>query len=302
MLKAWAQLVRLPNVFTAPADVIAGAALSLYVPHQDIGLPGNIVLLCLISVCYYMAGMILNDVADVDEDGRERPFRPIPSGRVSRQTASVVGVALLVAGLVIGLTQLPAGANWRQSAPLFALPVLILLYNFWLKHTWLGPITMGLCRGFNLLLGAIMVAEPTVICYIAAGVSTLYITGVTIIAFDETRRLSIFRMRVGQIVIYFSMIILAGTYHSYSRLKGMPEHVDYANYFVIALLLMPAFIWIRAVDKPEPAIIGKAIKYSILGLIVIDAVQVMYPLGWPGLLVLLFLIPALFLGKYIYST
>lgn len=302
MLKAWAQLVRLPNVFTAPADVIAGAALSLYVPHEYNGLPSNIFLLCLISVCYYMAGMILNDVADIEEDSRERPFRPIPSGRIGKRSASIAGFGLLAAGLLLGILQLPAGASWRQSLPLYALPVLILLYNFWLKHTWLGPITMGLCRGFNLLLGTIMVPELAVVCYLAAAVSTIYITGVTIIAFEETQRLSRWRMRLGQIVIFLSTIVFAGIYLDISRLKGMPEHVDYVNYFVIAIILMPVFIWIRAVDKPEPAIVGKAIKYSILGLIVIDAIHVMFPIGWAGLLVLLFLIPALYLGKFIYST
>ena len=83
--------------------------------------------------------------------------------------------------------QLPDGATCATGLPLYALPVLILLYNFWLKKTLLGPIAMGLCRGFNLLLGTI-IAEPEAICYIAAGVSTLYITGVTIIAHDETRQ------------------------------------------------------------------------------------------------------------------
>lgn len=302
MLQAWAQLVRLPNVFTAPADVIAGAALSYFQPHQQNGLPDNIVWLCLISVCYYMAGMILNDVADVEEDRRERPFRPLPSGRISKASAIIAGTLLMAVGLVIGLMQLPIGWTWQQCLPLFALPVLILLYNFVLKQTLLGPIVMGLCRGFNLLLGTIMVSDPGMISYIAAGVITIYITGVTTIAYDETRQLSKWRRNLGLFAIYLSPIILVALVNNAFQFKGRPEYLDYASYYAIAVIMMPAVVWTRAATEPKPANIGKAIKYSILGLIVLNSVLTFYTLGYPGLLVLLFLVPALFLGKYIYST
>ncbi|MBL8824336.1 MAG: UbiA family prenyltransferase [Planctomycetia bacterium] len=302
MLKAWAQLVRLPNVFTAPADVIAGAALSLFQPHKQNGLPDNIVWLCLISVCYYMAGMILNDVADGEEDRRERPFRPLPSGRISKTTAITAGTLLMAVGLVIGFWQLPAGYTWQQLSPVVGLPMLILAYNFLFKNTWLGHIVMGLCRGFNLLLGTIMVADLNGPCYAAACVNTLYIIGVTYIAFEETKMLHRKRMLLGLLMIYFSTIILAGFYHRYFDSVEIPPHIPVTNYLVILLLLMPALIWIRAVDKPIPSNIGLGIKYSILGLVVINAIHATYPLGYPGLLVLLFLIPALFLGKFIYST
>lgn len=302
MLQAWAQLVRLPNVFTAPVDVIAGAALSHFQPHQQNGLPDNIVWLCLISVCYYMAGMILNDVADVEEDRRERPFRPLPSGRISKTAAIIAGTLLMTVGLVIGMMQLPIGWTWQQSLPLFALPVLILLYNFVLKQTLLGPIVMGLCRGFNLLLGAMIVSDPGMITYLAAGVSTLYITGVTTIAFDETRALNKWRRNLGLFAISFAPVLLAYFCISSFLFKGKPEYMDHADYYAIAVCVMPAFVWTRALIQPLPANIGKAIKYSILGLIVLNSVLTFYTLGYPGLLVLLFLIPALFLGRYIYST
>ncbi len=44
----------------------------------------------------YVAGMYLNDAFDAAIDRRERPDRPIPSGRVARRTVFVAGFAMLV--------------------------------------------------------------------------------------------------------------------------------------------------------------------------------------------------------------
>ena len=46
---------------------------------------------------FYTAGMILNDVADLEVDRRERPERPLPSGAVSRTALAAFG-ALTGAG------------------------------------------------------------------------------------------------------------------------------------------------------------------------------------------------------------
>src|SRR5438067_2386375 len=88
--RAYAQLVRLPNVFTAMADItlaaLATAALRERWPV--------FVLLLLASSCLYCGGMVWNDVFDVEQDRRERPFRPLPSGRVSRGAAMRFGALL----------------------------------------------------------------------------------------------------------------------------------------------------------------------------------------------------------------
>ncbi|HQR41690.1 MAG TPA: UbiA family prenyltransferase, partial [Gemmatales bacterium] len=79
MLQALAQLIRLPNVFTAPADVIAGAALAgLTLSSSSTNI--EILLTCLASACAYAAGMIMNDLVDYQVDAHERPERPLPSG------------------------------------------------------------------------------------------------------------------------------------------------------------------------------------------------------------------------------
>src|SRR4051812_42314353 len=100
-LRPYAQLVRLPNVFTAFADIglggLAAAAHSERHPGAllDHWLP--FLLLLLASGLLYCAGMVWNDFFDIEQDRRERPFRPIPSGNVPLRTAGRLGGALLIA-------------------------------------------------------------------------------------------------------------------------------------------------------------------------------------------------------------
>ncbi|MGW1862898.1 UbiA family prenyltransferase, partial [Streptomyces collinus] len=79
--RAWAELLRLPALFTVPGDVLAGAAaVSGRTGPRTLLAAGS-------SLCLYEAGMALNDWADREEDAAERPHRPLPSGRISKHVA-----------------------------------------------------------------------------------------------------------------------------------------------------------------------------------------------------------------------
>lgn len=47
------------------------------------------------SAALYSAGMVSNDVADIERDRRERPHRPLPSGQVGIGAATALGCGLL---------------------------------------------------------------------------------------------------------------------------------------------------------------------------------------------------------------
>src|SRR5262245_28566386 len=94
-LLPYAQLIRLPNVFTAIADIGLGALATGSLPGQ--WLP--FVLLALASACLYSAGMVWNDYFDLEQDKRERSFRPLPSERVSPGSAVTLGFGLMLAGV-----------------------------------------------------------------------------------------------------------------------------------------------------------------------------------------------------------
>lgn len=180
----WLQLLRAPNLFTVPGDPLAGF-LIVSGGHID----GRLFAAVLASVCFYAHGLLVNDLADLAEDTRERPSRPLPSG------AARLGTVRLVAGaLAVGALLLAAAAGWTAFFAGVALLVVILLYNLWSKRiAGLGPLNMGLCRGLSLLLGACAAQAPgsaatslPLLVWCAAGGLTLYIGLVTNLARVET--------------------------------------------------------------------------------------------------------------------
>src|SRR5262245_60146409 len=98
-LRTYAQLLRLPNVFTAFADILLGALVTGALTAR----PAAVGLLLLASGCLYCGGMVWNDYFDLEQDKRERPFRPLPSGKVTPAQAAVLGAALLTAGVLLAV-------------------------------------------------------------------------------------------------------------------------------------------------------------------------------------------------------
>ena len=93
-IKPYLQLIRLPNVFTAAADSLAGWLLV----HGSLQEPRRWLPLVLASMAIYAAGIALNDWFDYAIDLEERPGRPLPSGQVSRRFAAGLGGTLLLLG------------------------------------------------------------------------------------------------------------------------------------------------------------------------------------------------------------
>src|SRR5437763_16333813 len=90
-LRDLVELVRAPAALSVPGDALAGAAAAGVLRPRTAGLSAA-------SVCLYWAGMAANDWADRELDAKERPERPIPSGRVSPGTAVGVSAGLNAAG------------------------------------------------------------------------------------------------------------------------------------------------------------------------------------------------------------
>ncbi len=187
-LRAYAQLVRLPNVFTAWADIGLAWCAALATGAPSSRWP-SFVLLLACSACLYAAGMVWNDFFDIEQDRRERPFRTLPSGRISRRAGGLLGAALFAAGLSFALW---VGSLASASAtPILAgaLVLAILLYDAWLKRTWLGPVAMAACRFLNVLLG-LSIADDTLPWGARLGLAlvvAIYIVGVTWFARTEAR-------------------------------------------------------------------------------------------------------------------
>jgi hypothetical protein len=180
LVRVWLQLFRAPNLFTVPGDPLAGY---LFSSGFDVG--WSLVFVVLASLCFYAAGLLMNDLADEAEDLRDRPSRPLPSGAVTRRSVWVVMAALCVAGLAL----LALDRNPTLLATGAALIAAVALYN-WLTKGWpvVGALNMGLCRSLSVMLGAF--ATPHIAWQMSETIAIgfgLYIAAVTNLARHETR-------------------------------------------------------------------------------------------------------------------
>jgi hypothetical protein len=141
--RAWAELLRLPALFTVPGDALAGAAAVSARPTS------RTLLAIASSLCLYEAGMALNDWADRDVDAVERPHRPLPSGRI--RPAAALGAACALTGAGLSLAACAGRPALTVAVPLAAT---VWAYDLALKNTPAGPFAMATARGLDLLLGA----------------------------------------------------------------------------------------------------------------------------------------------------
>lgn len=295
-----AQLLRLPNVFTAFSDILmAGLITGLLIQS-----PGTLVLLLLASACFYLGGMVWNDIFDRDEDARTRPFRPLPSGRVSLRFAVILGTLLMLAGplftylATLTTTLTPRFPWWLMAGSLF---LAIMLYDGIVKSSWIGPMMMGTCRFLNVLLGLSFASDeefPLPLLLHISGVVGVYILGVTVLARTEEIQSDRRLLLVGSGVILVSLLMAL----------LIPAHLEpgqssvFYPYFLVGFAFWLGFPIEAAVRLRTPKAVQAAVKTCILGLVFLDAIIASGFIGLPGLLLMLLLVPAIALGKRVYST
>jgi len=289
--------MRLPNVFTAFADIAMAACVGLAVlPEVTSTYIQTIVLLALASGGLYLAGMVWNDVFDLAEDLRDRPFRPLPSGRIFLRTAALLASALTLAGVGFAVV---AGA----AAIGVGLAGMVLLYDAWLKRTPFGPVGMAACRFLNVLMG-LSAIPPELLTderrVHIAGVIGVYILGVTWFARTEASESNRWHLRGAASVIAVSLALALVLRSRVSDLTGPAMFLF--PYLLAAFAFYVGLPLAKAIARPGPREVQAAIKQCVLGLVALDAVLATAFIGAPGLLILLLLPPALIIGKWVYST
>lgn len=269
-LLTWLQLMRLPTVFTALSNILCGYFITRAPKISD--LPSSTDLWCLLASTFglYLGGMVLNDVFDAKLDAVERPERPIPSGRISRKAATILGVLLTVVGVI-------AAACVGVPSLLIAMLIVpaVLIYNSFLKSTIAAPLGMATCRFLNLMLGASAVSEiaglwNAIPLCIAAGLG-LYILGVTVFARNEAGDVKRSGLIVGVLLLLCGLGLDAWTI---SR-STSPETVIKGS--LMALLLFGLNILMRVaavISKPSPRLVQKTVGLMLLSIIFLDAIIV----------------------------
>jgi UbiA prenyltransferase family len=176
-------LGRVSNLPTVWTNTLAGATLT-----GAAVAPGRVILLAAAFSLLYTGGMYLNDAFDREVDARERPERPIPSGRVRAGSVFAIGFGLLGMGiLTVAAAALgPTGGGLGAVASGALLAGVITAYDAWHKANPLSPVVMGLCRVLVYLTAALAVASaigPAV--WGGAVVLLSYLIGLTYVAKQE---------------------------------------------------------------------------------------------------------------------
>ncbi len=288
------QLVRLPTVFSAGADIVLGFLLT----HPTLEPTGTFGLLLAASVCLYWTGMILNDFFDRDVDAQERPGRPIPSGRISAKAALTLALVLNLSGL--GVASLVGNNSLLIAA---ALTTVVWLYDGALKKTPLAPLIMGGCRFFNVMLGASASPTGELWClpqvHVAAGFG-LYIVGLTWFARQETKTSSRNHLLAATFVVNLGLCTLL------AFLLHAPEQPQRTTALFVLVVIAVTIIrrLIRAVSNPSPERVQTAVKIMLLSYITLSASIILFAAADPtyAAAVAALLIPAFLLSRKIPMT
>jgi len=298
-LWAWLQLFRLPNLLTVPGDPIAGfllaqaAGLSATRPGIRMAMAGMVCLLL------YAAGLLWNDWCDRQEDFRDRPGRPLPSGRVRAGQVSLVANALIAAAVAVAAVADTGVAGRPTLWVTVALGVVILAYDIGLKRVpLLGPLVMGACRGLSVLVGAAAFGREGLTCppVIAASMGiTLYVAAVTWLARGETQQRTVTDQKVAITVAMVAWLMAVGA--ALLAVGAVPSRWRWS----MALPGVLVGAWLRGGlwtlgPRPEPQLVQRKVGGLIRGIILVQAALVLVA-GWTGLWIAIVLMACFLLNR-----
>lgn len=304
-LRQYLLLVRLPNVFTTPSNILVGY-LATTPPAEANGF--HLAALMVSSGLLYIAGVVLNDYFDVEVDRRERPSRPLPSGSISKERAMSIALIALAAANAIALAVSPA--SLAVSA---ALTAAIIAYDYRLKRSPAGPFAMGSTRFLNVILGA----SPALSAAVASGGRAVPVPGIWAAAIFAATSLFVY---------IIAIMILSkkevgnekpNTSAVFSIIFAMIASIALADIFLLQLqwvFLINLMIFAAVIvatykrliiteSSPDSNPVQQAIKNMVISIIILDSVFVSGMAGFPyGMATLVLIAPAILLAKKLYVT
>lgn len=256
-------LLRPANIITAISDILAGVAISGILIHQymDYPLLLHVLLLVISTSGLYGGGIVFNDVFDLESDMISRPERILPRHLVSKKEAIILGISMFAIGIISAFS-----VSLLSGFLALSICILALFYNTVSKYYFFaGSLNMGLCRGFNLLLGISIINNAVWSNGLIAVISTLFITGVTFISKKENQGNNK-SVILSTFLLDFLLIFL---YTFIGNLIGLK----------ILNLLPLLFCWLAvnflaklsAIHFNQPDYIKIAVKTGVLSLILLNA-------------------------------
>ncbi|MBW9221422.1 UbiA family prenyltransferase [Methanothermococcus sp. SCGC AD-155-M21] len=144
-IKYYMELIRAKNCLSASiGTIIAG----LIASNFDINLLPSILIAALVVflICGY--GNVINDIFDIEIDKINKPYRPLPSNRISLKNAKVFSFLLLIMGLLFSL--------FNKVCFLIALINAVVLYVYakkYKKNKIVGNLLVAYLTGSVFLFG-----------------------------------------------------------------------------------------------------------------------------------------------------
>ncbi len=285
---SYARLMRLPAVFSALSNILAA---SLIATQGDINVLTLLALLTA-SACLYLGGMVLNDYYDAEEDKKERPNRPIPSGQISLKTAGTLGYSLLVGGVFFA-----AMVSNISLMIAIALAICIVAYDRLSKSGYVGVILMGSCRSLNWLLGLSAAPLLGVSSFLLILPIFFYIAGLTSLSRVETTASSKYPLYMCVAGLTLAVLLIVLLVNNGILIHNWPLLLLGMGYCILLSRLYQTWV------KFEPQSIQKSIMILLMGVIPFDAIMAAAGGPWWGvILVALLWFPGKVLSRKIYIT
>lgn len=277
-LRDWLQLCRISNTPTIVSNVMVGCAIGVAAGGAFPWLQAAMISVAMLFL--YVAGMALNDVCDAAVDRVERPERPIPSGRITRQQAAVFVVLSMVLALALLSFVSQASLLWG-----LALTAAIIAYDT--LHHLASPVAllMGVCRGLIYVTAAVAV-NPTAsweIVLLPTFLLTLYVMLLTLVSQAENSDQLAGRAWLSLVILVAALVVPP----VWLRTNGVPLWAIIPGVLLACWLLRAC----HAVFQKPPRT-KLAILTWLSGLCLMDA-YILAVLDWPlgcGIAILCFLL------------
>jgi 4-hydroxybenzoate polyprenyltransferase len=183
-IKAYLDLCRVSNLPTVWTNVLAGGLLA-----SGQFVPASFLLLAVALSFFYLAGMSLNDICDVEHDRLHRPSRPIPAGRVSLRAAGILTVALFATGMLL----LIAAPHLSGAAAGVLLLLAIVAYDLRHKGNPFSVLLMASCRFLVFVVTSLaLTGQLSLWVLVAGGVQFVYVVTISLVARHENSRATSF--------------------------------------------------------------------------------------------------------------
>lgn len=295
-IRDYLALVRFPNLFTIPSNIMVGFSQLVLFPEARME---NLLLLTITSILLYVVGIIINDYRDLELDRKERPDRPLPSGKISRRSA--LAIAFIATILAIILATFVGISSLLLAVILL---ITIVAYDCWLKNNILGYFTIALARVFNVVLGCspgitILITNQNDLARISVIlVSTfLYVTAISYmsrIEVEPSPKKSNFQISV----VLLSLVPAILTYFT---LMGFFKWDLFLSLVIFVGMLVKSLV--RKYGSSNPKVIRKIVRNLVLSIIILDSAFMSGTLGFAyGLSLLVLLIPAVIISRRFYVT